>query len=90
MDHNEPVLPININGNVFVGNFPKKTFIIAAVFRFIYSKGEIITAVCWEAFFALVGIISFAFCIGHGIFLTDSGNKKYEKLKLEAILPTKF
>jgi len=37
-----------------------------------------------------VGIISFAFYVEHEIFLTGSGNKKYEKLKLEAILPTKF
>ena len=66
MDHDEPVLPVNINGNVFVGNFPKKTFIIASVFRFIYSKSEIIAAVGWEAFFALVGIISSTFCFSHG------------------------
>ncbi len=66
MDHDEPVLPVYINGNVFVGNFPKKTFIIASVFRFIYTKGEIIATVSREAFFALVGIISFVFCFWHG------------------------
>ena len=66
MDHDEPVLPVNINRNVFVGNFPKKTFIVASVFRFIYSKSEIIAAVGWEAFFALVGIISSTFCFSHG------------------------
>ena len=66
MNHDEPVLPVNINGNVFMGNFPKKTFIVASVFRLIYSKGEIITTVSREAFFALVGIISSILCFCHG------------------------
>ena len=66
MDHDEPVLPVNINGNVFVGNFPKKTFIVTSVFRLIYSKSEIIATVSREAFFALVRIISSTFCFSHG------------------------
>ena len=45
MDHDKPVLPVNINGNVFVGNFPKKTFIVSSVFRLIYSKGKIIATI---------------------------------------------
>ena len=74
MDHDEPVLPVNINGNVFVGNFPKKTFIIASVFRFIYSKGKIIAAVRRKAFLTLVGVISFTLCIRHESILGGSEN----------------
>ena len=66
MDHYEPVLSVNIDGDVFVGNFPKKTFIVTSVFRLIYSKGEIIATVSREAFFTLVGIISPTFCFSHG------------------------
>tara|TARA_Y100001960_G_C14371408_1_gene679294 strand:- start:358 stop:585 length:228 start_codon:yes stop_codon:yes gene_type:complete len=74
MNHDEPVLPVDINRRVFVGNFPEQAFVVTAVFGFIYTKGEIIATISGEAFFTLVGVISFTICVRHETILTGSGN----------------
>ena len=89
MNHNEPVLSVNVDRCILVSDLPKKTFIIAPVFGFIYSKGEIITAISWQAFLALMGVVSCAFYICHEKSLRVQRIIGLE-IEAEAILPTKL
>ena len=69
MDHDVPLVSVNIDRDLLVGKFPQQTFIVLSIFRFVYSESEIVAAEGRETFFALVSIVSRMVVVCHKRFL---------------------